>query len=125
LALAAFCVAAGVRRSRFWLAALDRRLVVVFLMVGIVLTVAFEFYYTQVTHRWTYSNPMPLIPPFGTGASPLIQWIMVPLLVVEMMRAPRCGRPQEPAWATNQTLAPVSEVAGTIVSPKVITHTRT
>lgn len=96
-ALAAFWVAAGFRRSRFWLAGLDRRVFAVFLSVGIVLTVAFEFYYTQVTHRWIYSDLMPLLPPFGTGASPLLQWIIVPVLVVEMMRTPRGGRPQERA----------------------------
>ena len=63
-----------------------RLTIVLFLLVGLALTISFEFYYTQITHRWTYSEIMPLVPPFGTGASPLAQWVVIPLMVVELMR---------------------------------------
>jgi len=36
--------------------------------------------------RWTYSDLMPLVPPFGTGLLPLLQWIVVPLLVLSLTR---------------------------------------
>ncbi|MEM5474476.1 hypothetical protein WNZ14_22355 [Hoeflea sp. AS60] len=58
----------------------------VFLGIGIALTVSFEYYYTNISQRWTYSDLMPLVPPFGTGLSPLLQWIFIPLAVVWFMR---------------------------------------
>jgi hypothetical protein len=58
----------------------------VFVAVGIILTVAFEYYYTNITLRWTYSDLMPLVPPFGTGLSPLLQWLVIPPLVVWLTR---------------------------------------
>ena len=54
----------------------------VYMVVGITLTVGFEFYYTQISMRWTYSDLMPLVPPFGTGLSPLLQWLVIPPLVL-------------------------------------------
>jgi hypothetical protein len=65
--------------------------VLVFLGTGIALTVGFEFYYTQVTQRWTYSDLMPLVPPFGTGLSPLLQWIVIPPLVLWLSRRYRAS----------------------------------
>lgn len=56
--------------------------ILVFIGTGIALTVGFEFYYTQVTLRWTYSDLMPLVQPFGTGLSPLLQWIVIPPVVL-------------------------------------------
>jgi Na+/H+-dicarboxylate symporter len=57
-----------------------------FMAVGIALTVGFEYYYTEISLRWTYSELMPRVPPLGTGLSPLIQWIVIPLLVVSLTR---------------------------------------
>lgn len=54
----------------------------VYLAVGVALTVGFEYYYTQVSMRWSYSELMPLVPPFGTGLSPLLQWLVIPPLVL-------------------------------------------
>lgn len=50
--------------------------------IGIALTMGFEYYYTNISLRWTYSELMPLVPPLGTGLSPLLQWIIIPLLVI-------------------------------------------
>lgn len=80
--LTAFWSASLVARTRGWIGSEAMLPVIVFLGTGIVLTVGFEFYYTQVTQRWTYSDLMPLVPPFGTGLSPLLQWMAVPLLVL-------------------------------------------
>ena len=58
---------------------------------GIALTVGFEFYYTNISERWTYSDLMPLVPPFGTGLSPLLQWIFIPLAVVWLTQRQAVG----------------------------------
>ena len=85
-ALLAFWTVSLLSKSRQWMTAQLTWQVLLFLGVGIALTIGFEFYYTQISNRWAYSELMPLIPPFGTGLSPLIQWIFVPLLVLSLGR---------------------------------------
>ena len=62
------------------------RKLAVFLAVGLALTVAAEFYATEVAGRWSYADAMPTLPVLGTGLTPLLQWIVVPLLVVSLGR---------------------------------------
>lgn len=83
-ALTAFWVTSLAARSRRWVAEPRTWQLALFVLVGVMLTVGFEHYYTQVSLRWTYSDLMPLVPPLGTGLSPLIQWIVVPLLVASL-----------------------------------------
>jgi hypothetical protein len=85
-ALTAFWVTSLVARSRRWIFEPSALQLLVFLGVGIALTVGFEYYYTTISLRWTYSDLMPRVPPFGTGLSPLLQWIVIPLLVVWFVR---------------------------------------
>lgn len=81
-ALTAFWIASAVARSRYWFVAPRPLPMLVYLAVGVALTVGFEYYYTQVSLRWSYSDLMPLVPPFGTGLSPLLQWLAIPPLVL-------------------------------------------
>lgn len=85
-ALTAFWITSAAAGSRYWLQRPTTWQAVLFLGVGIVLTVGFEYYYTNISLRWTYSDLMPLVPPFGTGLSPLLQWIVIPLLVIWFSR---------------------------------------
>ncbi|MCH8490630.1 MAG: hypothetical protein LAT81_11970 [Oceanicaulis sp.] len=85
-ALTAFWTASMAARSRDWLLNPGRLPVAIFIAVGILLTIAFEYYYTNVSLRWTYSDAMPLVPPFGTGLSPLLQWLVIPALVIWLTR---------------------------------------
>lgn len=85
-ALTAFWVTSLTARSRQWIFDPSARQVLLFLGVGIALTISFEYYYTTISLRWTYSELMPRVPPFGTGLSPLLQWLVIPLLVVWFTR---------------------------------------
>lgn len=85
-ALTAFWIASLAARRRDWLLRPERLQVLIFVGVGIALTVGFEYYYTNVSLRWTYSDAMPLVPPFGTGLSPLMQWLVIPPLVIWLTR---------------------------------------
>ena len=58
----------------------------VWLAVGLVATMAIEFYSTEVAGRWTYGESMPRLPLIGTGLAPVVQWIVVPLLVLWYMQ---------------------------------------
>ena len=60
--------------------------VAIFVAVGILLTLGFEYYYTNISLRWTYADLMPLVPLFGIGLSPLLQWRIIPPLVVWLAR---------------------------------------
>ncbi len=82
IALVAFWTASISVRSRHWIRSLRPLPLSVYWLMGLVITVTLELIYTEITHRWTYSELMPLVPPLGTGLSPLLQWILVPLLVV-------------------------------------------
>jgi hypothetical protein len=90
-ALMAFWTASIAARSREWILRPTRLSVVIFVVVGILLTVGFEYYYTNFSLRWTYSDLMPLVPPFGTGLSPLLQWLVIPPLVVWLARCHLVG----------------------------------
>ncbi len=56
------------------------------LATGIGYTVYSEYLNTVVRKAWTYSELMPTLPPFGTGLSPLLQWIVVPIIGFAVMR---------------------------------------
>lgn len=85
-ALTAFWIASLASRRRDWPLRPEWQPVLIFVGVGIALTVGFEYYYTSVSLRWTYSDAMPLVPPFGTGLSPLMQWLIIPPLVIWLTR---------------------------------------
>jgi len=48
------------------------------LIMGLVYTFYSEWVNTVVRQTWAYSDLMPKLPIFGTGLSPLLQWIIVP-----------------------------------------------
>ncbi|MFU8777905.1 MAG: hypothetical protein ACNA7M_09585 [Roseovarius sp.] len=85
-ALTAFWIASLTARGRGWILRPPRLPVAIFLAVGIALTVGFEYYHTTISLRWAYSAVMPLVPPFGTGLSPLLQWLVIPPLVIWLTR---------------------------------------
>ncbi|MBB4208862.1 hypothetical protein GGD87_002729 [Rhodobaca bogoriensis DSM 18756] len=85
-ALTAFWVASLAARSRDWVLGPRKLPLGLFLAVGILLTIGFEYYYTNVSLRWGYSELMPLVPPFGTGLTPILQWLIIPPVVVWLTR---------------------------------------
>lgn len=78
ITLAAFWSASLAAGSRRWVAHLHPLPVLAYMAVGLAATVALELYHTSVTYRWSYSDLMPLVPPFGTGLLPLLQWLVIP-----------------------------------------------
>jgi hypothetical protein len=86
VAWAAYWATASAARSRLWILDPSVRSLLLFLGVGVGFTIGLEYYYTELTNRWAYADIMPLVPPFGTGLSPLLQWIGAPLLVVFIVR---------------------------------------
>ena len=63
------------------------------LVFGIGYTIYSEYLNTVVRRAWAYSELMPTLPPLGTGLSPLLQWIVVPIVGFALVRH-QVGRPQ-------------------------------
>jgi hypothetical protein len=55
------------------------------LAIGVCYTVYSEWLNTTVRKTWAYSELMPMLPPFGTGLSPLLQWLFVPTIGFAVM----------------------------------------
>lgn len=79
IATLAYVVAARAARSWRWLNSPSKRVLGLYLLTGISVTVVFEFMAAEVWGRWNYSTRMPVLP-LGTGALPLLQWVLIPLL---------------------------------------------
>lgn len=84
IALIAYLVAALTVRSLAWLYPVSCKALLVYLLVGLLITVFFEYLATEVLDRWTYSAQMPTLPLIGTGLLPILQWLIVPLLSLGM-----------------------------------------
>lgn len=56
------------------------------ILIGVVYTIYSEFVNVNVRGTWAYAAAMPLVPPFGTGLLPLLQWIVVPGLAFIIAR---------------------------------------
>jgi hypothetical protein len=84
IALCAFGVPAYVLAGRLWILSPERRQWVTYLGIGIVITIVFEYLAVEVLGRWSYAARMPRLPLLGTGLLPILQWIVVPSLVVPL-----------------------------------------
>jgi hypothetical protein len=82
-AIVAFLVVAGVYQSRtppLWVVGL------MFVVISVGYTVYSEWLNVSVRRSWGYSSLMPTVPPLMTGLSPLLQWIIVPIVTLRIAR---------------------------------------
>lgn len=84
--LVSFWLVALLRRDRRWVLRPSAGALSLFLVPGLVMTVVFEALATDVWGRWTYADTMPVLPVTGTGVVPLLQWLLLPLLIVWLVR---------------------------------------
>ncbi len=86
IALVAFWVTAFFARTRSWIMQPTRSDIAIFIGVGLVAAIVFEALAIGVLERWAYSDAMPRLPVLGTGLVPVIQWLVIPPLVVWFVR---------------------------------------
>ncbi len=73
-------------KSRNWFFHLTPYRIAEFLSTGIIFTIIIEYLSTEIFHRWTYGDLMPTLPFFGTGLIPILQWLIVPLVVLWLIK---------------------------------------
>lgn len=77
-----------VARSRDWVVTPGRRQLALFIAIGVSITAVIEGLATRGhwVQNWTYSPNMPLVPGVNIGVTPLLQWVVLPLLVIWFVR---------------------------------------
>ena len=91
--LFAHSTVAFVAQNRRWLLAPSGRQIVGFIGIGLTVTTVIEWLATSGhwVQRWTYAPAMPVLPIVGIGVAPLLQWLLVPLLVLWLVRRQLAG----------------------------------
>lgn len=51
---------------------------------GLGYTIFSEWLNTEVLSSWRYTSAMPRLPPFGTGLTPAMQWLILPPLLMQL-----------------------------------------
>lgn len=80
LIAAACLLAALLVVGRGWPARHLKRVALLAFALGVAYAVYSEWVNVVVRHAWAYSSLMPVLPPLGTGLSPLLQWMVIPPL---------------------------------------------
>ena len=90
MTLTSYCALSVVARSRYWF--LTRRLShwVSFVGIGLVLALASEYTAIHYRNLWQYSGRMPVIPDLDIGLTPILQWLILPPLVLILLTR-ACG----------------------------------
>lgn len=78
IALAVLAGALVVVGNSAWPTQRAGRVAAMTMLAGLIYTVFSEWLNVEVRRSWAYSGLMPVLPPLGTGLSPVLQWLMVP-----------------------------------------------
>ena len=92
--LIAYVAVSLVARSRRWALAPSGRQLALFSVSGVAITAAIEWLATRGhwVESWTYSPSMPVVPGVGIGLVPLLQWVVVPPVLVWFVRRQLAGQ---------------------------------
>ena len=83
ISLGSYAVAASITTRR-WLFRPSLASFATYLAVGLALTSAFEYVNVDVLHRWSYAPRMLVVA--GIGVLPLLQWLVLPPIVLWLAR---------------------------------------
>lgn len=84
--LVAYWAAALSAGSRFWFAGNCRTPILVFIGMGLAITLVLERLATGPLERWQYASAMPIVPFVDVGLTPILQWLLLPLLCLWFVR---------------------------------------
>lgn len=86
--LIAYWAVGLVARNRSWVLSPSTARILMFAATGVLITIAIEMLAVAGIWLggWRYSSLMPVVPGIGVGLSPLLQWVVLPPLVVWFSR---------------------------------------
>ena len=93
--LVAYWIVSAFSVDRGWIVVPRAAQIALFVAVGATVTVVIERLVLEGLwiHEWRYSASMPVLPGIGVGLSPVLQWLLLPPLVIwfsrRQMAAPR------------------------------------
>jgi len=91
IAVVAFWVVAALVASRRWITAPSAVQFACFVGVGLAISTALEWMAIHVQARWAYGTSMPMVPVLRVGLAPVLQWVIVPPLVVWFVKRQLAG----------------------------------
>lgn len=77
---------------RQWLLKGEWKPAVTLITTALVLTTVMEWLATGPLERWAYADSMPIVPLLGVGLTPLLQWLLLPPLIIWLTRRHMLGR---------------------------------
>ncbi|MBA7672091.1 hypothetical protein ES703_80263 [subsurface metagenome] len=86
ISLAGFWFVALILRSRSWFLNPTKKKLLLFVAFGVSYTIFSEIKNVSLNKLWAYSDFMPVVPYIDVGIVPLIQWIIIPPLLVFIVR---------------------------------------
>jgi hypothetical protein len=72
--------------SRGWILKPRWQEFIIYVGIGIAITMLMELLALEVWDRWSYAERMPRLPLLGTGLARLVQWVLLPVLVLGLAR---------------------------------------
>ena len=96
--IVAYWAVAALSHGRTWIAAPVRREVLLLSSIGVCITVIIELLalHGWWPAGWRYSEAMPIVPGLGVGLVPVLQWVVLPPLVVALVARQLRGRRDSP-----------------------------
>jgi hypothetical protein len=82
IALGSFWLVSLIFKNRFWFIRPNRLNVFLFILFGVSYTIFSEIINVSIKDLWGYSDLMPVIPYIGVGIAPIVQWIVIPPLII-------------------------------------------
>ncbi len=86
ISLGSFWLVALISKTRTWFLNPTKARLLLFVAFGVSYTIFSEIKNVSLNRLWAYSDIMPVIPYIDVGVIPIIQWIILPPLLVFIVR---------------------------------------
>jgi len=86
ISLIAFWATALVARNRDWILQPRKSHIALFIIAGLTASVVMEGLSVGILGRWAYDHTMPRLPVFGIGLLPIMQWLVIPPVILWFAR---------------------------------------
>ncbi len=94
--LVSFELMAWLTRDRYWFKKHVLFHGVLFTLAGAGYTIYSEIRNVYFTGAWAYTERMPIVPVIGVGLAPLLQWLLLPPLLLYLLRRVSTARVMKP-----------------------------